>query len=93
MPELNIVEKVIALGPGYENHFHLIQPTDTKTPYPWTGILFGLTFVMANAYMIGNPLWGRTLDRVGVFTGMLVAVALGVPAGVAAALVVCHLMY
>src|SRR5262249_16864211 len=28
------------------------------------------------AYMIGNPLWGRALDRVGVFAGMLVAVAL-----------------
>ncbi len=32
----------------------MIQPTDTNTPFPWTGILFGLTFVMANAYMIGN---------------------------------------
>ncbi|MCU0915484.1 MAG: sodium/solute symporter [Planctomycetes bacterium] len=49
-----LVEKITALGQGYENHFKLIQPTDTKTPYPWTGILFGLTFVMANAYMIGN---------------------------------------
>jgi len=49
-----LVEKVTALGPGYENHFELILPADTKTPFPWTGILFGLTFVMANAYMIGN---------------------------------------
>lgn len=49
-----LMEKVHAMGPEYGQHFHLIQPTDTKTPFPWTGILFGLTFVMANAYMIGN---------------------------------------
>jgi SSS family solute:Na+ symporter len=49
-----LVEKVTALGPAYENHFELILPADTQTPFPWTGILFGLTFVMANAYMIGN---------------------------------------
>jgi len=49
-----LVEKITAMGQGYESHFKLIQPTDTNTPYPWTGILFGLTFVMANAYMIGN---------------------------------------
>ena len=49
-----LVEKVSTMGPAYENHFHLIMPADTKTPYPWTGILFGLTFVMSMAYMIGN---------------------------------------
>jgi SSS family solute:Na+ symporter len=49
-----LVEKVTAMGPAYENHFELILPADTNTPFPWTGILFGLTFVMANAYMIGN---------------------------------------
>ena len=49
-----LVDKITAMGPAYENHFELIQPTDTKSPFPWTGILFGLTFVMANAYMIGN---------------------------------------
>jgi SSS family solute:Na+ symporter len=49
-----LVEKVTAMGPDYENHFELILPADTDTPFPWTGILFGLTFVMANAYMIGN---------------------------------------
>src|SRR5262249_38178340 len=27
-------------------------------------------------YMIANPLWGRALDRIGVFAGMIVAVAL-----------------
>jgi len=49
-----LVEKVTALGPEYESHFDLVMPVDTQTPFPWTGILFGLTFVMANAYMIGN---------------------------------------
>ena len=49
-----LVAKVHALGPGYENHFHMFLPTDTDTPYPWTGILFGLTFVLANAYWLGN---------------------------------------
>lgn len=49
-----LVEKITSLGPGYQNHFTLILPADTKTPYPWTGILFGLTFVLANAYWIGN---------------------------------------
>ena len=49
-----LVEKISAMGYTYENHFELIMPIDTQTPFPWTGILFGLTFVMANAYMIGN---------------------------------------
>jgi SSS family solute:Na+ symporter len=49
-----LVEKISDMGPAYSDHFQLIQPVDTRTPFPWTGILFGLTFVMANAYMIGN---------------------------------------
>jgi len=49
-----LVEKINAMGPEYHQHFDLIQSPDTKTPFPWTGILFGLTFVMGNAYMIGN---------------------------------------
>jgi SSS family solute:Na+ symporter len=49
-----LVEKISAKGPEFSNHFDLIFPSDTETPYPWTGILFGLTFVMANAYWIGN---------------------------------------
>ncbi len=50
----NMVEKITSMGPEFERHFKLMQPADASTPYPWTGILFGLTFVMANAYMIGN---------------------------------------
>ncbi|MAU72299.1 MAG: sodium transporter [Pseudozobellia sp.] len=50
----NMVEKIATMGPEYQSHFDIIQPSDTSSPFPWTGILFGLTFVMANAYMIGN---------------------------------------
>jgi SSS family solute:Na+ symporter len=40
-------------GAGLE-HTALILPVDTKSPFPWTGILFGLTFVLGPAYWIGN---------------------------------------
>ncbi|MBN2088783.1 sodium/solute symporter [candidate division KSB1 bacterium] len=50
----NLVEKITSLGPAYQNHFTMVLPANTTTPYPWTGILFGLTFVLANAYWIGN---------------------------------------
>jgi len=49
-----LMEKLASRGEGYQNYFELIQPADVNAPFPWTGILFGLTFVMANAYMIGN---------------------------------------
>ena len=49
-----MVAKISALGPEYENHFSLVLPSDSKTPYSWPGILFGLTLVLAPAYYIGN---------------------------------------
>jgi SSS family solute:Na+ symporter len=49
-----LVDKITAMGETYHHHFELVQPADTQTPFPWTGILFGLTLVMSNAYMIGN---------------------------------------
>jgi SSS family solute:Na+ symporter len=49
-----LTDKIAALGDAYQNHFKVILPADTQTPFPWTGILFGLTLVMSNAYMIGN---------------------------------------
>lgn len=49
-----LMEKLASQGEEYRNYFELIQPADVNAPFPWTGILFGLTFVMANAYMIGN---------------------------------------
>jgi len=32
----------------------LILPVDTATPFPWTGILFGLGLILSLAYWIGN---------------------------------------
>jgi SSS family solute:Na+ symporter len=47
-------EQVLAKGPEYQDHFTLLLPHDTPTPYPWTGIVFGLGLVMSTAYMAGN---------------------------------------
>src|SRR3954452_14978798 len=58
------------------NTLALLSPTILRETglsgeqYGWIISAFSVT------YMIGNPLWGRVLDRVGVFSGMLVAVAL-----------------
>jgi len=49
-----LVDKVHALGPQYADHFKLLLPVNTKSPYPWTGIMLGLTVVLATAYWIGN---------------------------------------
>ena len=32
----------------------LILPVDTKSPFPWTGIYFGLALILSPAYWIGN---------------------------------------
>lgn len=32
----------------------LILPADTKSPFPWTGIYFGLALILSPAYWIGN---------------------------------------
>ena len=32
----------------------LILPVDTQSPFPWSGILFGLAFILSPAYWIGN---------------------------------------
>jgi len=47
-------EKVLAMGPQYQDHFKLLLPHNTTGPFPWTGIVFGLGLVMAVAYMSGN---------------------------------------
>lgn len=39
---------------GKQDHFTLLLPHDSATPYPWTGIVFGLGIVMATGYMAGN---------------------------------------
>lgn len=50
----NLVEIIQSRGAEYDHHFSLVLPMDTNSPYPWTGILFGLTLVLAPAYYIGN---------------------------------------
>lgn len=37
-----------------DQHFSLILPADTPSPYPWPGILFGLALITSPAYWIGN---------------------------------------
>ncbi len=36
------------------DHISLVLPVDTDSPFPWTGILLGLAFVLSPAYWIGN---------------------------------------
>jgi SSS family solute:Na+ symporter len=50
-----IRERVLATGPEYAQHFTLLLPHDTATPFPWTGILLGLGIVLSTAYFSGNP--------------------------------------
>ncbi len=49
-----MVEQVTALGPRYAEHFHLLVPPDRPTAFGWSGILFGLAFVLSPAYWLGN---------------------------------------
>jgi len=35
-------------------HTRLVLPVDTESPYPWTGVLFGLGLILGPAYWIGN---------------------------------------
>lgn len=49
-----LTETISNMGDQYNNHFTLILPGDTETPYPWSGIFFGLTMVLAPAYWFGN---------------------------------------
>jgi SSS family solute:Na+ symporter len=49
-----MMEKIYSLGPEFKNHFELILPMDTKTPYPWAAIVLGSAMVIGPAYWIGN---------------------------------------
>lgn len=37
-----------------DQHWQLVLPVDTPTPFPWTGIFFGLALVLSPAYWFGN---------------------------------------
>ena len=43
-----------APAPEMLEHTRLILPVDTASPFPWTGILFGLGLILGPAYWIGN---------------------------------------
>ncbi len=49
-----VQETVLAYGDAYKDHFHLILPHDTATPFPWTGIVLGLGIVLSTGYFVGN---------------------------------------
>ena len=38
----------------FVEHTELILPVDTESPFPWTGIFFGLALILSPAYWIGN---------------------------------------
>jgi SSS family solute:Na+ symporter len=40
--------------PGKEHYFHLLLKGDTRHPFSWSAVLFGLAFVLSPAYWIGN---------------------------------------
>ena len=46
--------RILGLGAGFQNHFKLFLPIDSPSPYPWPAIIFGLAFVLAPAYWLGN---------------------------------------
>ncbi|MFH1741039.1 MAG: sodium/solute symporter [bacterium] len=50
----SFAETIHQMGERTKDHFSLILPADTETPYPWSGIFLGLGLVLANAYWIGN---------------------------------------
>lgn len=41
-------------NPRNAEHMQLILPADSKSPYPWPAILFGLALILSPAYWIGN---------------------------------------
>lgn len=49
-----MVELVRAESFGGQDPFTLLLPHDAPTPYPWSGIVFGLGLVLSTAYFVGN---------------------------------------
>jgi SSS family solute:Na+ symporter len=49
-----LVRIVEARGPEFADRFRLLLPHDTVTPYPWSGIVFGLGIVLSTAYFANN---------------------------------------
>jgi SSS family solute:Na+ symporter len=49
-----LVDTVSSMGDNWSQHFNLLVPPDTATPFGWASVLFGLTFVLSPAYWLGN---------------------------------------
>jgi SSS family solute:Na+ symporter len=49
-----LVNKVMLSLPDNEHYLRLVLPADTKTPFSWSAVLFGLGFVLGPAYWAGN---------------------------------------
>jgi SSS family solute:Na+ symporter len=47
-------QTILAQPDASPNYFTLLVPHGEATPYPWTGIVFGLGIVMSTAYFVGN---------------------------------------
>ena len=50
----NLISTVTERGPEFADHFRLLLPNSTSSPYPWSGILFGLGIVLSTAYFSSN---------------------------------------
>jgi SSS family solute:Na+ symporter len=50
----NMSQTILAQPGTTPDFFTLLVPHGAKTPYPWTGIVFGLGIVMSTAYFVGN---------------------------------------
>ena len=49
-----LMSTIGSMGDHYADHFKLLVPMGSRSPYTWPGIIFGLTFVMSPAYWLGN---------------------------------------
>ena len=49
-----LVEIISKRGPEFSEHFQLLLPHNTESPYPWSGIVLGLGIVLSTAYFSSN---------------------------------------
>lgn len=50
----NMKRTVTTAAEHTSEHFTLLLPHTTDSPYPWTGIVFGLGIVLSTGYFVGN---------------------------------------
>jgi Na+/proline symporter len=49
-----IQETILAYGDVFQRHFSLMLEHDTRTAFPWAGVVLGLGIVLSTGYMAGN---------------------------------------